>query len=64
MLVFPHICPACGSAKGRRVIPQSPEVETFHCDDCGHEWSAPAPPPMRPVPERALPRSWFKRKKE
>jgi transposase-like protein len=58
--MFPPVCPACGSANGRRVIPQSPEVETFRCGSCDHEWSAPAPPPMRPVPDQALPRDWFK----
>jgi transposase-like protein len=63
MVIFPHICPACGSANGRRVIPQSPEVETFRCADCAHQWSAPAPPAMRPVPEQVLPRAWFTRKK-
>jgi transposase-like protein len=63
MLVFPSVCPVCASAGGRRVIPQSPEVETFHCDGCGHEWSEPAPPPLRPVPEQALPRHWFPPKK-
>jgi transposase-like protein len=63
MLVFPILCPSCMSPNGRRVIPQSPEVETFHCDRCGHEWSTPAPPPMRPLPPHALPRAWFGRKK-
>jgi hypothetical protein len=62
VLVFPNICPVCASANGRRVIPQSPEVETFRCMSCGHEWSTPAPPAMRPVPERALPRDWFPKK--
>jgi hypothetical protein len=59
VIVFPNICPACASPNARRLIPQSPEVETFHCSACGHEWSTPAPPPLRPVPQRALPREWF-----
>lgn len=63
MLVFPSLCPVCASPNGRRVIPQSPEVETFRCSQCGHEWSEPAPPPLRPVPEHALPREWFLPKK-
>lgn len=63
MLVFPSVCPACASATGKRVIPQSPEVETFRCAQCAHEWSEPAPPPLRPVPDQALPREWFLPKK-
>jgi len=46
------------------VIPQSPEVDTFRCGDCGHHWSEPVPPSMRPVPEQSLPRDWFNRKKD
>lgn len=64
MIRFPNVCPACGSGNGRAVIPQSPEVETFHCPDCAHEWSTPAPPPMRPVPAAALPRDWFPTRKK
>lgn len=64
VLIFPQICPQCSSDRTHRVIPQSPEVETFRCDDCSHEWSAPAPPPMRPVPDAALPRDWFVIKKD
>ena len=63
MLVFPSVCPVCASANGRRVIPQSPEVETFRCTQCDHEWSEPAPPRLRPVPDQALPREWFVPKK-
>jgi len=64
VIVFPNICPHCSSPDARRVIPQSPEVETFHCDRCGHEWSTPAPAPMRPVPPESLPRHWFRRAKK
>jgi hypothetical protein len=48
-MIFPVICPVCGADSGRRVIPASPEVETFHCGDCHREWSEPAPPLM-PLP--------------
>ncbi len=58
MIVFPAICPACGSDAGRRLIPESPEVQTFRCGRCLHTWSEPAPayrvdaaddgPPKRP----------------
>jgi transposase-like protein len=59
VIQFPNICPACESTARHQVIPTSPEVETFRCENCGHEWSVPAPPRMRPVPEPALPRQWF-----
>ena len=64
MIQFPNICPACQSAARHTIIPTSPEVETSHCDNCGHEWSVPAAPPLRPIPDAALPRkkkSWWRR---
>jgi len=61
---FPNICPNCQSASRHLVIPTSPEVETFRCDTCGHEWSVPAPPPMRPIPSETLPRDWSGRNKK
>ena len=64
MIVFPNICPACHSTARHQIIPSSPEVESFKCDSCGHEWSVPAPTPMRPVPDAALPRTWATRKKD
>ncbi|HTM24823.1 MAG TPA: hypothetical protein VL225_06500 [Vicinamibacterales bacterium] len=42
-MIFPVICPMCRADSGRRTIPQSPEVDTFVCGDCRHEWSEPAP---------------------
>ena len=44
MIVFPAICPFCSSDAGRRIIPESPEVQTFRCANCRHQWSEPAPP--------------------
>jgi len=44
MIVFPSICPSCGSEKGQRIIPESPEVQTFRCVSCRHEWSEPLRP--------------------
>ena len=41
-MIFPVLCPLCHADSGVRVIPQSPEVETFRCGDCRHEWSEPA----------------------
>jgi hypothetical protein len=41
-MIFPVICPICQSDSGRRVIPDSPEVETFRCEACHHVWSEPA----------------------
>lgn len=32
----------CQADSGRRVIPTSPEVESFQCGECRHEWSEPA----------------------
>jgi len=43
VIVFPAICPMCSSDTGRRVIPDSPEVQTFRCGRCHHVWSEPAP---------------------
>jgi transposase-like protein len=64
MIVFPAVCPACGASSGRRVIPESPEVETFRCGDCQHEWSEPAPLPVRTeIPKHALPWDWFRIRK-
>ena len=42
MTLFPPICPSCHSASGRIVIPESPEVETYKCQACHHQWSQPA----------------------
>jgi len=39
------------------VVPQSPEVDTFRCGHCGHEWSAPAAPVRADIPEEALPQA-------
>jgi hypothetical protein len=55
-MIFPAICPVCQSDGGRLVIPQSPEVDTFRCDHCAHEWSAPAAPVRSDIPDDALPR--------
>jgi hypothetical protein len=63
VIQFPKICPACNSTARHELIPSSPEVETHRCDSCGHEWTTPAPPPMRPVPDSALPHDWFNPKK-
>lgn len=41
-MIFPIICPACHSDSARRTIPLSPEVESFRCGICRHEWSEPA----------------------
>jgi hypothetical protein len=43
-MIFPVICPTCHSDSGRRVIPMSPEVESFPCGACHTQWSEPAPP--------------------
>jgi hypothetical protein len=45
-MIFPAICPVCASDSGRRVIPESPEVETFRCGACRHSWSELAAPPV------------------
>jgi len=42
-MIFPVVCPMCRADSGRRIIPQSPEVETFCCGHCHHQWSEPAP---------------------
>ena len=58
-MIFPAICPACGSASGRRVLPMSPEVDTFRCGACRMEWSEPAaaiPPVVRWLPTVAMER--------
>jgi hypothetical protein len=59
MIVFPVICPACASDAGRRVIPESPEVETFQCGRCHHQWSEPAPPPSLELRQRRVRLSRF-----
>jgi hypothetical protein len=52
MIVFPSICPSCGSEKGQRIIPESPEVQTFRCVVCRYEWSEPLRPfEIAPDPE-------------
>lgn len=55
-MIFPVLCPVCQADSGRRVIPDSPEVETFRCGACQHSWSEPAPnwQPMVPA-QRANP---------
>jgi hypothetical protein len=40
--LFPPICPTCHSSSGRAVIPDSPEVETYQCQNCRRSWSQPA----------------------
>ena len=47
-MIFPVLCPLCRSDSGRRTIPSSPEVETFRCGACHHEWSEPARPESFP----------------
>ena len=64
LIHFPHICPRCASEDGLLVASESPEVEAFQCPNCAYTWSAPAPPPMRPVPDAALPRDWFDARKK
>jgi hypothetical protein len=59
-MLFPVICSACNSPSGRRVIPESPEVDTFRCGACAHEWSEPVSPPVSHAPERTLPKDWFR----
>jgi transposase-like protein len=54
-MIFPVICPVCQSDSGRRIIPQSPEVDTFRCGHCGQEWSEPATPVRSEIPDDALP---------
>jgi Zn ribbon nucleic-acid-binding protein len=63
VIVFPAVCSACGSSSGRRVIPESPEVETFRCGACGHQWSEPAPTVRTEIPRQALPWDWFRNRK-
>ena len=41
-MIFPAICPTCGSSSGRSVIPESPDVQTFKCGACECSWSEPA----------------------
>jgi hypothetical protein len=41
-MIFPIICPQCHAHSGRVVIPESPEVDTFCCGHCQHQWSEPA----------------------
>ncbi len=51
-MIFPAICPLCASDSGRRVIPESPEVDTFTCGACHHSWSeAAAMPPTNSEPK-------------
>ena len=46
------------------VIPQSPEMDTFRCGKCGHEWSEPAAPVRSEIPAEVLPHDlWFRVKK-
>ena len=40
-MIFPVLCPRCQADSGARLVPESPEVETFRCGDCRHEWSEP-----------------------
>jgi transposase-like protein len=60
MIVFPAICPACASDAGRRIIPESPEVQTFRCARCQHTWSEPAPTYFLQEAEDAPPRRRFR----
>jgi uncharacterized Zn finger protein len=55
-MIFPVLCPHCSSDSGRRVIPESPEVDSFRCERCGHAWSQPAAPVRGPIPAAVLPR--------
>lgn len=58
-MIFPAICPTCRSDSGRRVVPTSPEVDTFRCGACRIEWSEPAamtPPIVQPLPAVAIER--------
>jgi hypothetical protein len=63
-MIFPAICPTCASASGRRIIPESPEVQTFTCGACERSWSEPAAPePFESLSTRpsdwAMFRSWL-----
>ena len=63
-MIFPAICPACHSDTGRMVIPESPEMDTFRCGQCGNVWSEPAAPVRADIPEEALPHGlWFRLKR-
>jgi hypothetical protein len=58
-MIFPVICPECRSDSGRRIVPQSPEVQTFRCGACQYVWSEPGHASEIPVaafegPWRAL----------
>jgi hypothetical protein len=67
VIVFPAICPACASDRGRRIIPASPEVQTFRCGACRYEWSEPLQAiDISPDPEADEPKRWrpFRRKRE
>jgi hypothetical protein len=60
-VIFPAICPVCHSDSGRLIIPASPEVDTYRCGACGHEWSQPASH-REAIPVDELPRldSWLR----
>ena len=60
MIVFPAICPACASDEGQRLIPESPEVQTFRCARCQHTWSEPAPAYTLDRPDNDAPRPRFR----
>lgn len=53
-MIFPVLCPVCGADSGRRVIPESPEVDSFVCGHCAHRWSEPASPSSIAAPPDPL----------
>lgn len=58
-MIFPVLCPVCQADSGVRVVPESPEVETFRCGDCRHQWSEPARTELTSKPvAKQLERRW------
>ena len=59
-MIFPALCPLCHADSGRRVIPSSPEVETFRCGHCRHEWSEPVQPFLTTATDAPIPEQRWK----
>ena len=57
-MIFPVLCPVCHADSGTRLVPLSPEVETFRCGDCRHEWSEPARVASMKPADAELERRW------